>query len=120
MTEFKSCIQEVKQDIDGLGDRVNDMEQALEEWMEDLEVLLRPVATLEEQQLDSHLKYEDVKNSNRRNNTRIRGVPEGMEGTDIMSFVAKFLHTIHRDPDTSPPMPDRAHMVGIMTSHSTP
>ncbi|KAJ1117217.1 hypothetical protein NDU88_005417 [Pleurodeles waltl] len=105
-TEFKFCIHVVKIDIGDLGERINDMEQTLDAQTDDLEALSCRVVTLEEQQLDIHLKQEVLESNDRRNNIHIWGVPEGVEGPDIMPFVADLLQAIRRDPDTPTPMLD--------------
>ncbi|KAJ1145008.1 hypothetical protein NDU88_011300 [Pleurodeles waltl] len=97
-SEFRSCIHKVKQDINGLGERIKDMKQTLDSQTDDLKALSRRVATLEEQQMDPHLKHEDLENLGQRN------IPKGMEGPDIMSFIAEMLPAIRTDPDNSPPL----------------
>ncbi|KAJ1130322.1 hypothetical protein NDU88_008675 [Pleurodeles waltl] len=87
------------------------MEQTLDLRMDDLEAQFRQVETLEEQQLELHLKHEELENCSQRNNIRIQGIPKGMEDPDIMSFVVNQLHIIRGDPDPSLPILDRAHRV---------
>ncbi|KAJ1118484.1 hypothetical protein NDU88_006675 [Pleurodeles waltl] len=113
-TKLKACMHNIKQDINGLGERVNKMELTQDSRSEDFEVLCRKVSTLKDQQINFQLKQEDLENQSWRNNICIWGIPKNMEGPDIMSFVADPLHAIWKDPDTSPPMLDKAHRVAGM------
>ncbi|KAJ1096956.1 hypothetical protein NDU88_002086 [Pleurodeles waltl] len=79
-TDFNSCIKELKCDIDGLGERVHDMEQNPDLGTEDLEALYRRVPTLEGPQIDLQQKHEHMENKSRRNNICICGIPKGLEG----------------------------------------
>ncbi|KAJ1206339.1 hypothetical protein NDU88_001746 [Pleurodeles waltl] len=85
------------------------MDQTVDARTEEIEALTRCVATLEDGYRDLQHKHEDLVNSFQRNNIRIRGVPKVIDGSNIMSFVTGLLHAIHGDPDSSPPMLDRAH-----------
>ncbi|KAJ1083829.1 hypothetical protein NDU88_003984 [Pleurodeles waltl] len=79
---------------------------------EDQKALWRRVTTVEEQQIDLQMKQEDLENRNWRN-ICIRGVPGGMESTDIMTFTADLLHAISGDADASPLALDGAYQVAL-------
>ncbi|KAJ1160619.1 hypothetical protein NDU88_001115 [Pleurodeles waltl] len=113
-TKLKSCVHDLKRDVNGLGERVNDLEHTLDSCTKDQEALWCTFMILEDQQIE--LKQEDLES--RRNNIRIRGIPKGQEGTNIMTFMADLLHMIRSEPDVTPPMLDRAYLLPTTTGHA--
>lgn len=110
-SEVQACVKDLRKEVGELGGRMDDMEKTLDARTEDQEHLWQRLATLEEQHIELQVKQEDLENRGRRNNIRLRGIPPGAEGADIMSFVADLLHEIQGDDDTSSPALDRAHRV---------
>ncbi|KAJ1145379.1 hypothetical protein NDU88_011666 [Pleurodeles waltl] len=59
MSDFQSCLQNMRQDISEIGEHVDDLECTADSTAEDQAVLWRRVDTLEEQQ---DAKDEDIMN----------------------------------------------------------
>lgn len=101
-------IQEVREDVSALANRVSTGEASFS-------TLENPVSELERSQ-DHHrdtaitlqLHLEDVEDQSRRNNLRLRGLPETIEAESLGETVQEMFRTILDDPAGSIDI-DQAH-----------
>ncbi|KAJ1118708.1 hypothetical protein NDU88_006896 [Pleurodeles waltl] len=96
--DLKSCIRDVQKEMPEVGGRVDDLECTVDAQAEDQEMLWRLIVTLEEQQIELHLKQDNLENGSHQNNVRIRGVPRDEEGADIIAYTAGLLRAVGGDP----------------------
>lgn len=100
-------------------DRHDQSIQHMETSLNDMETRL---ATLESTCIalskdnDTHKsKIDDLENRSRRNNIRITGLPEKVEGTHPTAFMEVFLKEMSgQEAFPTPPSVDRAHKVSIL------
>ncbi|KAJ1127489.1 hypothetical protein NDU88_005888 [Pleurodeles waltl] len=115
-TDAKTWLRDLRKELSELGDRFANLERTTHARSEDQEMLWLRMAVLEDHQIELQIKQEDLENRSRHNNIRIRGVPSGMEGEEIMTFTVGLLHTIGGNMDLPPPKLDRVHTVASALS----
>lgn len=108
-SSYKQEIQTIKADILEVGDRVNDMEHQQTEVLTCVQSHHSAIQYLlsKEEEQASHL--EDIENRNRRNNIRIRGIPESVLPKDIEPTLQRLFNVILSSPEGSTIELDRAH-----------
>ncbi|KAJ1117047.1 hypothetical protein NDU88_005247 [Pleurodeles waltl] len=79
----KSCT-EIEAKLCSLEERIVAVE-------EDVDTLKEQSATRDEQLTDVMWELEDFENRQRRNHLRFLGIPEGLEGSDIRTYMVKLL-----------------------------
>ncbi|KAJ1118888.1 hypothetical protein NDU88_007075 [Pleurodeles waltl] len=79
----KSCT-EIEAKFCSMDERIGAVE-------EDVDALKQQSASRDDQLTDVMWKLEDFENRQRRNNLRFLGIPEGMEGSDIRTYMVKLL-----------------------------
>lgn len=106
---YKQEIQILKLDIQGIGERVDDTERqasTLSSYVQDHHSALQYLLRKEEEHA-SHL--DDIENRNRRNNIRVRGIPEIILHKDLDLTLQKiFASLMDSSPSNSIEL-DRAH-----------
>ncbi|KAJ1164357.1 hypothetical protein NDU88_004797 [Pleurodeles waltl] len=68
------------------------MEERIVALEEDVDTLKERSAARDDQLTDVMWKLEDFENRQRRNNLRFLGIPEGLEGSNIRTYMVKLLH----------------------------
>ena len=76
-----------------------------------------PLMEQEISKLKSHT--EDLENRNRRNNLRLYGLPEALEGENLLTFLKKFLPDLLDLPESPSLNIQRAHRLGRIQQQST-
>ncbi|KAJ1132052.1 hypothetical protein NDU88_010382 [Pleurodeles waltl] len=108
-SELKTGIHKLNRKVNKLGERVDDLEHAVDTPSEDQETLWCKVMAVAEQQIELQMKQEDCENRSWKNYIRIRGIARGAKGMDTIAFIADLLHAIHEDKDAFPSALDIAH-----------
>lgn len=105
----KQEIQTLKRDIQGIGDRVYEVERqnnnistCVQDHHSAIQYLL-----LRDEEHSSHI--DDIENRNQRNNIRIRGLPESVQNKDLDSTLQRIFATILDSPPSESIELDRAH-----------
>ncbi|KAJ1083279.1 hypothetical protein NDU88_003438 [Pleurodeles waltl] len=83
----------LRADHQKLADRVQEMETALAELSPRQGELVAMVLQLTDRVQRLQRRVEEAEGQSRRNNVRIVGLPEGAEGTDMVSFLEGWLRT---------------------------
>lgn len=99
--EISQRLNVIDNDLKEMGNRIEETEQRVSE-MEDFRTEVKEVLshTLE---LQEHVQTQlnDLEARSRRNNIRIHGILEGVEGDNIVDFIERFIKTELAFPDTS-------------------
>lgn len=80
MDKFRECVTEVER-------RVSAVEDIQRDHHSDLHTLKSKVKVFE-------ARTEDAENRNRRNNVRVLGLPQGAEGSDLVTFMEQLLPSL--------------------------
>lgn len=106
---FTEDIAQLKEDTTHLGNRVETIEQRLDEALPTMSALQLRCAA-QDQKLDLLLsQLDNFENRSRRANIRIRGMPEATAPRDIIPSLQGIFREILDLPDTEPIEIDRAH-----------
>ena len=116
-TEFKSALTSLETKLDCVQAAISDHRQRLTSLEDNanqisdrFEEMEAKYTALEDNFAKLKAKTIDLKSRSRRNNIRIAGVPESVEGTQPTTFFSKLLLKIFGDEVlSSPPELDRAH-----------
>ena len=102
----------IRQDMDKLRSRVTETEQRIGLLEDDSMEQSASLRTLHTKVKALESRAEDAENRNRRNNLRIIGLPEGVEGKDPTAYVEDLLRSVLPDARFSPHYTaERAHRV---------
>lgn len=120
-TGILSGIQEVKQEVKEFSNRLTTAEQRISDTEDQVSGLQRTVDILQQQVKSFGEKLEDQENRSRRNNVRIVGLPEGVEGSDAVGFIEKWLpEVLGPDKFSGPVTIERAHRLQDRRDRNTP
>lgn len=98
--------------IDRHDQTIQHMETSLNDMESRLRTLEATCTTLSRENEALKLKTDDLENRSRRNNIRVIGLPEKVEGSHPTTFMEVFLsETFGAEAFSSPPSVDRAHRV---------
>uniref|UniRef100_A0A8C5MJD9 Uncharacterized protein n=1 Tax=Leptobrachium leishanense TaxID=445787 RepID=A0A8C5MJD9_9ANUR len=107
--KFDAKFAELGADVRQLGGRVQDLEEDRDASMAHLDRLQAQINEQSRYVTDLRRSVDDLDNRGRRNNVRIRGVPEPEDTEDIpLTLRTLFNALLERPPDT-PILLDRAH-----------
>ncbi|KAJ8418399.1 hypothetical protein AAFF_G00141080 [Aldrovandia affinis] len=112
--ELNSAVATLQVTVDTHGSTIKDLERSATSCSDDLGSLNKTVKAIKDElkvvknQIKGvQAKCDDLEGRSRRNNIRLVGVPEGLEGPRPREFISKFLQDIlHLD---EAPLFDRAH-----------
>lgn len=90
-TDFKSMMAEFKNDIQALVSRTEHVEKKMSEFTKSHNALLDSHATLEEEVARLTAKTLDLEDRSRRNNIRLRGIPESVPPDQLRPFLIDFM-----------------------------
>lgn len=105
--ELKSSIEPLQRVLDAHGTAVQELERASTDHSSRINELETTVNMLTTQVKRLDDRCEDLEARSRRNNIRVLGVPEGLEGPRVTDFVAQLLQDLLGLEEK--PVLDRAH-----------
>ncbi|KAL2099486.1 hypothetical protein ACEWY4_003880 [Coilia grayii] len=105
--ELGSSITPLQQKVDRHDDTIRELEHAASDQGDCINELEDLVQTLKKQVSQLNAKCEDLEGHSRRNNIRLVGIPEGVEGPNPTEFVSGLLHNVLKLDHK--PIVDRAH-----------
>ncbi|KAJ1089000.1 hypothetical protein NDU88_002154 [Pleurodeles waltl] len=85
--QFQLSIKKVVKSCQDIGTRIAFMETRTEELETEVRAATAQTATQGQQISDIQWKLEDAENSQRRNNLRVLGIAEGLEGQETRAYV---------------------------------
>lgn len=103
------ALTAVKADIVQLGDRTDKMENTMDEMINSYNALADEHNALQSDYAQLKLLCEDLENRNRRNNLRIRGIPDAVKQIDLKAYLHEFFATLIPDHPSELWRMDRAH-----------
>lgn len=116
-TEFSSAFAKLEAKLDAIQtaitdhhQRISSLESHADTTSETLQALETKIAILTEDNAKLRAKTTDLESRSRRNNIRIIGLPENIEGPRATTFFSQLLVEVFGEQTlTSPPELDRAH-----------
>lgn len=110
---LSAALDDVRSATDSLGQKMTNMEEALSDHSDRIVALESACARLQSENVQLKDKVEDLESRSRRNNLRVVGIPEKLEGADPVKFMSDFfMEVLGANFFSSPPLLDRAHRIG--------
>ncbi|KAJ1212937.1 hypothetical protein NDU88_000580 [Pleurodeles waltl] len=89
---LQGTVRKVAKSCTEIEAKLCSMEERIAAVEEDVDTLKEQSASRDEQLTDVMWKMEDFENRQRRNNLRFLGIPEGLEGSNIQTYMVNLLH----------------------------
>lgn len=105
--ELKKSIENVQQKLGEHGKNITELEHSTSDHSDRIGILEKSVGSLVKRVTELDNKCEDLESRMRRNNIRLLGIPEGVEGPRPTEFIAGLLQDVLGLEDK--PLLDRAH-----------
>ncbi|XP_053547007.1 charged multivesicular body protein 4b-like [Bombina bombina] len=88
-TSVTSTMAEIKSDLTDMGKRIDILEDQKDAMVENVDEMTQTIS--DQQQLLQELqdKMEDLENRSRRNNIRLKGIPEDVTTKEIPAYIAQ-------------------------------
>ena len=113
LTPVNSTLEQVKSYYESHDERIRGVEDNLSDYSDRLVSVETAIATLQEENTSLKRKLDDLENRSRRSNLRVFGIPENLEGSDPVKFMANFFHEVlGADFFSGPLLLSRAHRIG--------
>lgn len=87
-------VEFIRKDFDAFRGRMTELEQRISRPHDHVPCLLPDIHTLKARVKTLESRAEHAENHNRRNNLRILGLPEGVEGADPTAFAERLLQQL--------------------------
>ncbi|KAJ1154715.1 hypothetical protein NDU88_007458 [Pleurodeles waltl] len=88
---LQGTVRKVAKSCTEIKAKLCSMEERIVAFKKDVDTLKEQSATRDDQLTDVMWKLEDFENRQRRNNLRFLGIPEGLEGSNIRTYMVKLL-----------------------------
>lgn len=112
-TSLRGDIQKVKQSISALESKVTTLSTE-QFFVQQCLTSLEETCSGYQQKLSCMcLQHDDLENRHRRNNIKLRGIPEAVETTDLRATVIGIFNDLLGKPASSPIELDRVHRINI-------
>uniref|UniRef100_A0AAV2J0C9 LINE-1 type transposase domain-containing 1 n=1 Tax=Knipowitschia caucasica TaxID=637954 RepID=A0AAV2J0C9_KNICA len=109
-TKYESKLENIETSVDDHELRITGLEQFADSTSTDLMAMQATLTTVVAENAKLRAKVSDLEGRSRRNNIRIIGLPENIEGSTPTAFFSQLLFdTLGLDILKSPPELDRAH-----------
>lgn len=116
-----SAIESIRKEMNECTERMSQAEQRISSAEDDVASVQSKVRALESKckTLEDHVL--DLEARSRRNNLRLVGLPEGVEGRDPCSFLENWIpQTLNNIELQSPAVLERAHRIGPLRNNIAP
>ncbi|CAH2320324.1 Hypothetical predicted protein [Pelobates cultripes] len=111
LNNIQASVTVLSKDIQELGKRTAHVEHRMGEYAEAHNDLADHIQALEKQLTSAQLKLSDLEDRSRRQNLRVRGIPESVTQANIPEFLTGFFKSLIPDMPTDMILLDRAHRV---------
>ncbi|CAH2252804.1 Hypothetical predicted protein [Pelobates cultripes] len=108
-SDFLKIVSDIRADIQALGDRTAHLEEKTEEMLDAHNKLTDAHTALENKVRFLEGKIADNEDRDRRNNIRLRGVPETIGPQDLTKFVQKLFKTLIPTLEEADLLLDKTH-----------
>ncbi|CAH2283431.1 Hypothetical predicted protein, partial [Pelobates cultripes] len=85
--DFRKISEEIRKEVHELGTRTSALEEKMDEICENNNKMREKFIKMEEDFQKLQGKMADIEDRSRRNNIRVRGVPETVQGPDIPPYL---------------------------------
>ena len=110
LTPIRTSLETINAALDSHNQMITTIENTLSTQSDEIAELTTRLDHLEKANAALTSKAEDLENRSRRQNIRIVGLPEGLEGGSPSEFISKLLRSVvGNDVFPTPPELDRAH-----------
>lgn len=108
-----ASFESFKSSIESQGRRIDELDQHMNDYSDRIVALEQTVLKLNSANKVLTEKVEDLESRSRRCNLRVIGLPEGVEGSDPVTFMSHFFQDVlGSEMFPAPPLLDRAHRIG--------
>lgn len=108
-TSFASALNSQSASIDGLGNRVDHIEHKMGEFSNAHNELVDSHNQLEDEVATLTAKLADLEDRNRRNNIKLRGVPESVSQSELVPYIQQLIKVTLPHTSKQDLILDRAH-----------
>lgn len=105
--EVKDWLGPLQQKVYANADTIRELERSASDHSDRITEMQSVISTLQKQVVQLDAKCEDLEGRSRRNNIRLVGLPEGVEGSHPADFVSQLLQSLLHLQEK--PLLDRAH-----------
>uniref|UniRef100_A0A8C5QPP8 Uncharacterized protein n=1 Tax=Leptobrachium leishanense TaxID=445787 RepID=A0A8C5QPP8_9ANUR len=109
--DFRSIVADLHKDISDLGDRTDQLETKTDDLCLAHNELVDAFKTLQNSQDLLQRKVADLEDRSRRNNIRIRGIPEAVKSEDLHDYALHLFRTLLPSTPDAELCVDRIHRV---------
>lgn len=110
LTPIQTSFETISTALDSHNQKIKTIENTLTTHSDELTKLTTRVNQLEKANAAQASKAEDLENRSRRQNLRISGLPEGLEGHWPLQFISRLLQKVFENKVFPTPLElDRAH-----------
>ncbi|CAH2315837.1 Hypothetical predicted protein, partial [Pelobates cultripes] len=111
LAHFQTSISDLKKEIQAIGDRTEHLENKLETHAAAHITMLTKIKQLEAHISSHDNKLADLEDRSRRNNLRLRGIPESVAVGDLQAFATNLFQNLCPDIPAQMLLLDRIHRV---------
>lgn len=111
MTDLSSMFQKITSDLHSLDDRVHNTERGLTECTTTINAVIDSYEAVKEEQVWVRAKLADLEDRSRRNNVKLRGIPESILPADLPRYAKELMHTIIPEASLRDIIIDRIHRI---------
>ncbi|CAH2293805.1 Hypothetical predicted protein [Pelobates cultripes] len=113
MSHIQSSVATLSKDIQELGERTAHVEHRKGEYADAHNDLADHVQALEKQLISAELNISNLEDRSRRQNLRLKVIPESVLQTDIPKFLTGYFKCLLPDMPTDMILLDRAHRIAM-------
>lgn len=111
MTDLSSLFHKINTDMSAIDQRVTTIEKGMTECTTTVNDLIDTYEEVRDEQEWVRAKLADLEDRSRRNNVKLRGVPENVPPADLPKYARDLLHTILPDALPRDIIIDRIHRI---------
>lgn len=111
MTDLTSMFTKISTDMHYMGNRISTIEQGMTDCSTTVNDIIDAVDDIKGEQEWVRAKLADLEDRSRRNNVKLRGVPETVPPGDLPKYAKDLIHTIIPDAAPRDIIIDRIHRI---------
>lgn len=111
MNDLSSMFHRVTSDIHKLDDRMTNAERGIQACTSTVNEVIDSYDTVKEEQAWMRAKMADLEDRSRRNNIKLRGVPESILPVDLPRYAKELIHLVIPEASPRDAIIDRIHRI---------
>lgn len=108
-SDMITCVHKFSSELQSISDRVSHIENKMGEYATTINDLVDANASKEDDLEMIKVKMVDIEDRSRRNNVKIRGIPESVQQQDLHNYVSQLFNTVMPDMSALDLTVDRIH-----------